>query len=354
MARGDFSATALGRVEARLNSIFKGERYNKQTNAPYDAVKALLERQTASFDPIMVNKECRGAKVTFLKDCDEAVLNTTDNAITDCVITGKRVESVSVNYDINDDIYDGITVYDDECDNNQIKREEKVAFGLAKLFSKFRGAVEAKGIAFLDANATDFGAGPVDYGTIGADTTELEWAAAEWTSSIIGELTWMADQHGVENPFIIDGGNLWLEDWMNKYKTNGCCVIDSLGGNGPIDLVYGTKTVRNTTGKSSAFLIDPDSYAFWTKNFYQNTAPLWMQDAQNTYVWKMPVPGLFYSNGGSITPVYADIERQRQCEVSGSVMRWKTVWRAKLNFAFVLGPDICATGETGIIHAVQT
>lgn len=353
MARGDFTATDLGRISARLNTLFNGERYNAQLNQPYDAVKAQLERQTASFGTIEVNGVCRGVKATFLKDCEDTMIDCINAPISECKVVGKRVESVSVNYDINDCLSDGIEVYDDECDNNSVKAAEKVAFGIAKFFGKLRFNLEQKYIAFLDANPKDWNGLTLDYGTAGTDTTHLEFAAADWTADIVGKLQWMADQYNVFTPFMIDSGNLWLEDWMNKFKTNGCCTIDSLGSNGPIDLVYATRTASQTTGHASTFLVDPDAVAFWTRNYYQSTTPVPMQDEYNSYVWKMPVPGLQYADGGSLKQIYVDVIRQRQCEVSGGQHRWKTVWYLKLHFAWILGPDICATGDTGIIHATK-
>lgn len=353
MARGDFSATALGRINARLNTLFQGERYNEQLNKPYDALRAMLERQTASFSAITVGSECRGVKATYLKDCDDTILDNVEDVITECAIVGKRVESVSVNFDINDQLMDGVTVYDDECDNNDVKAEEKTAFGLAKLFAKFRVALETRAIAFLDANGTDFNGVSVDYGTVGAlDTTNIEFSGAAWTPAIVGQLQWLADQYGVYDAFLLDGGNLWLSEWENKYRTNGCCTVDSLAGKA-IDLVYATKTLRQATGKKSTMIIDPNAYAFWSRNYYQSTAPVPMQDEYNTFVWKTPLPGVTFGSGGNQEQVYVDMMRQRQCEINAGQHRWKTVWMAKLHFVFNQGPDICGTGETGVIHTVN-
>lgn len=355
MARGDFTATDAGRVEARIRSLFNGERYEQQLNRPYDAVKAALERQTASFTTISEGDVCRGVKAWYLKDCDDAVLDCTAAPINDCKVTGKQVESVAVNFDVNDCIHDGVTVYDDQCNNNLAKAEEKAAFGLAKLFAKFRHELEKKFIAFLVANATDFNGVTIDYGTVGGvDTTEIEFPAADWTADIVGKLQWLADQHGSYSPFMIDSGNLWLEEWKNKFSSQGCCTIQSLGPSGAIDLVYATKTIRSETSQKDTFLVDPDSYAFWTRNFYLNDAPINMMDEHNTHVWRMPIPGLQYRDGGSLKNVYVDMIRQRQCEISNNQHRWKTVWHPKLHFVFNLGPDICNTGETGIIHTIQT
>ena len=132
MAAGDFSASQMPLVLLKQTRIFLGgARVNSQRNdSRLQTVKAVLENQTARPIPVMTGRECTGVKITWLKACDESVVDCADGGFTAvCDITGPEIESVAETLPNNLCLSKSFTVTDDEC-NDLFTYEDKMAEAL--------------------------------------------------------------------------------------------------------------------------------------------------------------------------------------------------------------------------------
>jgi hypothetical protein len=82
-----------------------------------------------------------------------------------------------------------------------------------------------------------------------------------------------------------------------------------------------------------------------------NEAPTLRGDAQGTLVWKQRAPRLMFNNGGSLVPVYFDVEYQKICQVApAGTTTLNHAFRIVFRGGLQLGPQVCVSTDTGILQ----
>lgn len=347
MAAGDFTASVLPDVIIKVNEMFSGVRHTPELNQPVETIKALGERQTVRFDKVDVlldHMDCRGCKVVWLKDCTNNVVDGVATPITSCDIEGTEAESTYLSVANNLVYYDTFDIHEDEC-KDVFTAADKISYLMATTMHSIEKKINDAGIAFLLANNQEPAA---DQGyDINVDNV-LEVPATSVKPELLADISIIAELSNLYSPFIVTGKNFYTANFLADYRSAGSDNAD--GALKHFDIVWDVKNIDTAAGANATFVVDPSSYVFWGSNQYQNLAPMPRGDAQGTMVWKQRAPRLMFNNGGTMVPVYFDIEYQKVCYVVSGTTYLKHRFRVVFRGGLQLGPQICDSGDTGILQ----
>lgn len=182
--------------------------------------------------------------------------------------------------------------------------------------------INQKGIAFLAASAD----------------TAIEIPESAFDTSVIAQMMLDAQKKSISNPFMIDGGNLFLPFTNAQFNAQNAEGRGQAEMARQYDLTYDIPGFAKASMSDTTFLITPQSYAFLNKNYLQNRTPVY-DGTMDKLKYSIPVPGYNMS---------IDVWHQRVCE-DGTKDRFKHVFLYKAHFDFVLNP-YCAGKSTGILE----
>ena len=357
MAAGDFSASQMPLVLLKQNRIFLGgARVNSQRNdSRLQTVKAVLENQTARPIPVMTGRECTGVKITWLKACDEAVVDCADEGFTAvCDITGPEIESVAETLPNNLCLSKSFTVTDDEC-NDLFTYEDKMAEAMLNAKYQIEKELSERILAAMYAElfpASSYpGEEPPGWDLSG--DPYLYPGEAALRPLTLSQMYVITQVNNIVNPIVIGDGT-WQADQI---------VAQSGNNNG--GMVYNEASLFNQWGKwyfdpvslmavgdgvGKLLMFDPNNVILWSKNDVEHTDVRPFGDGDK-YSWKEPSLYLKYKNG---TPIYYDAWMQLAC-VIGVNNRRRLAAKVQLIFTggFAVGPATCVTGDTGILYFEQ-
>lgn len=348
MAAGDFTATQLNDVQELMYNLFTGERLDVNLNKPVPTAINALSRQTATIHPVLVSGECRAVEVGFLQD---TITTSGTPPSSNCEITGTQGESAKITLNETHFRQVEFAVYDDQCKDG-ITFEQKLSYMMARAFVELELWLNNSVITFFDANAMNATYLTIDTedGTLVGDEIQVALANLN-TAEYLASMQYIANKHDVFAAWILSGKNLWVPKFASQFKSPSCCTVDALY-DGPFDIAFDIKNLDTTVGSRSTFLIDPNGYVIWPKNDYMNDAPEGKDDQYNTFVWRQRSERLQYASGGTLSPVYFDVKRQRKCVIdANNHERWADHFRVQFRGGMSLGPDPSAVGS-GIIQFV--
>lgn len=347
MASGDFSATELGRIKVRLQDIWPkaGEKYDDN-----EIAQALLNNQTANFEPIMVGNRCRGAQVNFMKKCSNTLSDCYDAddddtpRWEDCDWTGEEGESAVANLDVDQCISDTFNVKSSECQSNEFGYADRFAFLLARSLEQIQEELAVRTGVFLNANVMT--PATPKYGTL--DGKVIEFNPADYNRlSIVSKMVYDARQNDLgTNSVGISTGLMWLAQDLNRRRGGGYGIYTDPTNGIPIYFDRKFNQLEQAIGGEAVILFDPDTVAFWTYNYEQSDN--WVDKGHsNMHSMRWRLPDLTYQSGGSAQPIYVDIHRKRVCD--GHPSNWMDKFIVMLNFGFAKAPLICAGDKDRII-----
>jgi|GEM_PF-4624373 len=348
MAAGTFTASVLPDVLIKINEMFSGERHTPELNKDIQTIQALAERQTARFDKLDVlldHMDCRGAKVVFLKDCTNTAINLITDPITSCTLTGAETESESLTLANNLGYADSFSVKEEDC-KDLFTIADKIAFLMASKMAAIEEKLNLACIAFLIANEQPV-ADPLTYTETG---NIVNIPTDAWTPALLAEMAVMAKLSNLYSPFIISGSNLYVANFLADYRSQSSPSVDAVLKSGPFDIIFDIKNIDTTVGANATFMVDPSSYAFWSTNQFQNTAPQEFSKGSTLYVWKQRAPRLVYNNNGVLTPVFFDMSTQETCAVVSGTRYVNRVFEIVFRGGLQLGPQVCSATDTGILQ----
>lgn len=347
MAAGDFTASALPDILIRMEQMFSGQRLTPEFNQPIETINALATRQTVRFDALpslLETFNCVGTKATFLKSCD----NSVDTTISDCEISGSETESSSVTLANNLLYAKTFKVSEVDC-KDVYKAVDKIAYLMGKTMVDLENAVNEAGIAFLVANSQDNTATMPDTWD-NSDADVIAIPAAEMVPATLAEIFYQAQINNLYSPFLISGHNLYTSKILSDFRSAGSDNVDAIFNSPLGDIVFDLKNIDTLTSLRSTFAVDPSSYAFWASNDFMTETPERWDDQYNTMVWRQRAPRLAYRDGNSIVPVYFDVMKQTKCATDSNRNLREYYYRIIFRGGLQLGPQVCSTSETGILH----
>lgn len=356
MAAGDFTASYLPNMMAEIDQVFLGDRH---TNAkPVDTAQVILGRQLVDWNPFYGPKglnngrSCIGANVVWLKNCAPEVKDCAED-LQSCVLTGPEMESDNKLYEPNQCFDFSASVKDNKC-KDLFDKATKVGKAIADGIAALDAEIQKRLIAFIVANPQD-NAFTGTYGVIDGSGTPTTFTRAEWSDGrIIAELAATAEINGLHNYYGISGRNMWAEAFMARAVPAGAFnATDNqyLFSAGIFDIVFDLVNIDAANGGTpTTALVDAGAYGYFNVTDYDNDAPVPFHQGSNLSVFRVRSPRLSYNNGGTLQPVYYDVEIQEGCIVDSATNKktTETVVRVQHQGGLHLAPDICDDG-TGIL-----
>ena len=352
MSAGDFSASLLPNVLAKQQEIFvNGGRLNINRNdSRLGAAKAIIQNQTARPLPVMTGDKCTGVEVSWLKYCDQSVLDCDDNGYSfSCDITGTEGESVKETLAPNICIVKRFAVNDDEC-KDLYDITEKIAEGMANAKLAISAELSKRVIAALYAGASPASA----YVGEEPDGWDLGGSVYEYTAIAtdrpltLAQMQVMTTINRVQNPVLIADGTWQADQYLATFlNNNGGAVYNEAGLMGqwgkwyfdPIGMAANTGS-----GNGKIIMVDPNNVLLWTKNDVLNDSPkLWLA-AKSLTNWREPLSYL----GNNIK---LDAWMQEACMEGANGMRRKTfAFELILRGGFYIGPNACDSNDSGVYY----
>lgn len=340
----------LQRVNLELEEAWSGSQAEIETSVPDSAtIDSLVAHQSGAQAPLI------RPLVDPTKDYDVDVywpdfcgLEAADCVTDPCQdLTAESAEVLKKSYKITQCIESKFAISETEFWKSWLSKDKFVAQSLNNVIAQLVSRLNMKALVFLHANSGLNKGGNYPVNGQG-DTTIPSGDFA--TTDVFVNMLWDAQVSHIMNPFIIDGKNLW--SLVLNTKLN---AADAQGGNGNaqranfFNLItfdpLGFAKVPDVT--RSTFTISPTAYAFVTKNYIPNSAPVYDEAAKK---WKYSIDLGRY--GARI-----DVFMQRICE-DGTRNLYKYVWLFKLHYDFLANPAGCPDGTgkqvTGIIEYVRS
>lgn len=178
------------------------------------------------------------------------------------------------------------------------------------------------------------------YGTISGD--ETQFSPSLWNADLMAHFQYTAEMNQIDNPIMLDGGNLYEQDILAHLKT--CCDNEGqrnlLGHFGTP--YYDLRSLHSTVGQKVTYLFEPDNIAFWSAWNYENTEPIQSNDQNNTWYYRERDQVITSQD------IWYDIMVQRKCVTpsnGGAAAQWAWSYRVIWEGGIVVAPDACSAGS---------
>lgn len=358
----------LSLIQVKLLQAFSGTGRTQTETAPQPVTAArLLEMQTANVSLIMSNDRCVGYQVAYLSGSSVTLPTVSATTVDDtCTIAdGTTVDTALESYTPNINIVKTFNINDKDCDT-VIKFAERAAEALKLNMHLIAHALNRYLIGRLNANKmTPTFAG--ENGTIVGDT--IEFAAADYTPDLLADWLNIATHHAIPNNHMLLSGQPFLNAYYNAgfHSANDNQRSDILQFSAGNRLSFDTWDMDDVIGAPTTFCVDPNIYAFYSRNVYDTVARE-VGDAAGTVEFALPlqyqvidangnqVPKTFmYNDGGVMKPIMVDVRYQKNCTVAttnNGRSTLKHVWSLRVEGMFDIAP-IANSAGSGILLFAQ-
>lgn len=332
MAAGDFSCAALQKVNVAIDRIWLDNQTKQDYVAYSDTIKAVLQEQTASFPDLKDPLKDKTVKVYWVADCDSDIIDCDD----ECSVGGETPEASCKEYALDICRKVGFTVPEKEFRTSNLSREEVVARAMLRRLKTLDEDLSKKAVAklniFAGKNQWTGGIGQVE-GASG--DTYLK--PAYWTADLFGYLSQAGQMNKFQNPFLLNGTNLYQQQWMAQFNNANANEKDQALKMGSIRSYWDLFNIdsENNPDKIS-YMIDRGAVAFVSK-VYNPASPVEYSGAGLTK-YSIPsrsIPGVFY-----------DVVYTNRCENDEIYHDWSISYNAGI-FQNPLG---CNADVTGILR----
>lgn len=330
MASGDFSCADLQTVLVTMDRVWANQQVNKDYVSYAESLRAIITEQTASFEALQSSEKDNKVKVFWIKDCDETISDCGN----DCVVGGSTPEADCKEYELDICKTTGFSVPEKRFRTSNLTREEVVARALLRRLKTMdeylAKAVVAKLNAFAGVNQFS-----TSIGSVVGTTTYI--APALWTADIAGYFAQVAIMNKLSNPFVLNGTNLWQQNWQAQFNNLNQDQKDALAKLGSIRMYWDPFNVDtvNSPAKRS-YLIDKGSVAFVNKAYYPLNNPVeYIGAGQTRYsIESRSIPGVFY-----------DVVYTNECVNNEIIHHWSLYVKAGI----FLNPLGCNDEVTGVL-----
>lgn len=326
MAAGDFSASALLKIKAKAEQMWKDSRYEAEFSPNAEAAKAVLANQTARFPEMENRNKDRTAVVTFINSCGVVAQDCTSN----CDLTEAELESGSKEYAIDLCKRTGFSVDAEKSRTNEYEVEEIAARGTASAIKALDEWLAQQVIIKMKAfSGVNVAPSPFTYDNVDRST---DVPASAYNIKLIPNLLQQATLNKMGNPYFVDNGSLYLE-YMNA-QLDG----DNLDGKGDANRMRALKMYFDqfnfpATGVAEdTFMISPGAIAMMVKPRHSDTPELIGGKVQQTRytVNSIALPGVKY-----------DVYYELACKVVNGKDHLFHTWRFVANAGIWLNPEGC-------------
>jgi len=344
---GDFTpSNDHAEVIMAAEEMWANPRLRKHYDQPVETLKAVADNQTVSIDPILQDAYgCRSVKLWWTDSCDMTVETLAEHTYS-CQNSGAEMASDSTTHDKNLGFVKQFTVRDDEC-KDLATFTEKVTRGIERCKAAIRKNLNTSVASTIEANAMANKHSGSPYPKVG---TETQIPSTYWNADLIAHLQYTAEMNQINNPILLDGGNMYEQDLLANFKT--CCDNEGdrnlLGHFG--QPYYDLRSLHSHIGQKVTYLFEPSVIGFWSAWNYDNIEPQQSNDQFNTW---------YYRERDEVVTsqdIWYDITIQRVCinpdKANTAAQKWgwnyKVIWEGGV----IVAPDACSAGS-GILKFVN-
>lgn len=359
MSLTNFNNIKAAEIQVKLDEIWKDPQYHKSYSPRANALKAILEYQTATLTPLEDPEKLRDFKIKWVDFCGDTSADGTydDDCATPAAAEGEAKTSTKA---LDIFITDKFAVSAEELETTNFSFEEIVALGLA---SKIRNIVEkfnSKVVAAIDANKGDnpFTGGQYVVDNV-ADVTEIP-SSDYGGEKIIPYLAQVSELNRSQETFVLDGGNLFQDYYVAGKKARNA--------DGKLaDALYEDLPFRHdlfgfaSNGLSDvSYLIDKGSLAIANRAKFSSIGSLagandggWIKMETGSIMrYSMPInipsiPQMTFVTQGKLKKQSLLLDVQYSVKCSGTKLI--PTWFLKLRAGIFGNPLRCDANNTGII-----
>ena len=330
---GTFTCSVMADITIKQEEMFTSG-IKKELVPKTNVLRGLAERQQVVVNDVMRGKKCVGVEIYTLRSCD-TIVGSCDAAgfEIDCVIAGTETGTECKTFTNNLCEVAKFSVSEEDCDNHA-SWEDAFAYREMYALVKLDEAIAKKVGPYLqtaaDVNPWTSGLASVPAGQV---NNELEVAAANWDSSLLGEFHYAATLAEMNDYTILSDRNLWTPHFLAKYEGAACCTTDALFGDSVLGnpIIFDAFNLDTITSTQSTYLVDSSALVFWGKNQYENDTPL-KRGKDNFIYYRKKSPSLVYRSGNQVLPVYYDVIGQETCSDNAGTFGRHFVWNFNIEF----------------------
>jgi len=267
MAAGDFTCADLQTILVNSDKAWLDNATKKDYVSYSETIKAVMAEQTASFPELEKMEKDEKVKIYWVADCANTLADCDD----DCNVGGAIPEATCKEYELDLCKKASFSVPEKLFRKSNLTREEVVAKAMMKRMKELDEYLSQAAVTAIDSFAgVNVFAG---IGQVVGTTTYI--APSLWTADLMGYLAQVGIMNKFSNPYLINGTNLWQQNWQANFNNLNSDQKDALAKFGSlrsywdpfnIDLILSPDKV--------SFLIDKGAVAFVSKAYYPANSPV--------------------------------------------------------------------------------
>lgn len=279
------TATELTTALVKQELLWADSQKKQDYVANVVAANALIENTTAKLEIITdtSDKKKRKVKIYWNEVCGITPGTTAPNY---CTISGTKPNSNAIEYDITKYVTSKFTIDEADYVNNTLRIPEVFADTLLKHMKAMDEKIAQVSVSSLDSfvqpNANQSGIGCSDET---GDWVETFIDPAFWNPTIMGYFQKTATLNEFNNPFLLDGSNLYDHYW-NAIKNAG--NANGPGAKAMFEAMKFYSDLKNVdlVSPQSTYLINRGTVAFASKAWWtgvSQTAPIIDSDGRKKF-----------------------------------------------------------------------
>jgi hypothetical protein len=366
VALTNFNNIKAAEVQLKLDQIWADPVKSKDYTPIANAVKVVLENQTAELKELEDSEKKRDVSIKWVDFCGDTA---EDGAYDDTCVNEKAAEGTAKKVDVALDTFitDKFSVAIEELEGSVISYDEVVATGLAAKIKNIVERFNSKVVAAIEANR---GYNPFTDGNYTVDNVtdkKTSIPAADMKAEIVFPyLAQVSALNRSNSVYLLDGGNLFQD--YNKSLLSVANADGKLGAAFYDQLPYRHDLFgfAANTLSSASYLIDRGSLAIANRAKWPTLQSLtsakdggWIHTSNGNFMrYCIPVnipslPTMTFVKQGQLMKqqLLIDVQYSVVCHTDGKLY---ATWALKLRTGVFANPVRCNANNTGIIKLVKT
>lgn len=331
-----FTASELQRINLMAEANGTDGRLEAEYKPYADAALAVLQNQTATFEPLLDRNKDNKLAVVFLDTCD-----IVDEAcVVNCAIDGDPVKSTAVEYTLDLCRKVDFSVDETELRGNTYDMQQVAAKAQAKALKALDEYLNTQTLLRLKQFA-GVNVAPSPYVFNAANmTTQVPYAAYQ-SPKIVTQMLRQAYMNKMGTPYYIDNGSLW-DAWQDA-------KFDSGNGEGKgnaariaqLAMYFDLFGFAKAGLQEDTFMISNGAVAIGTRVTHSDTPVEMLGNVQQTWytVSSPTLPGVKY-----------DVFYTYRCDNVGGKAHIVHAWRYELNAGIWKNPNGCPVTIGGQVY----
>lgn len=361
MALTNFNNIKAAEIQLKLDSIWADPVKQKDYTPKANAVKTVLENQTAEIRELEVSESKKDVSLKWVDFCGDTA---EDSTYDDSCVTEKAAEGTAKKQDLALDIFitDKFSVASEELEGSVLSYDEVVATGLAAKIKNIVEKFNAKVVAAIEANRGYNPDVSGQYSIDNATNKVTSIPAADMKGEIvIPYLAMVSELNRSNSVYLLDGGNLFQD--YNKSLASVANADGKLGAALFEQLPYRHDLFGFAANSltDSSYLIDRGALAIANRAKWPDLSAIinskdggWTHTSSGNFMrYSIPVnipslPAMTFIKQGQLMKqtLMIDVQHSVVCHSDGKLY---PTWVLKLRAGVFANPVRCNANNTGII-----